>query len=122
VAEGRTVLSKLARRLSASDVEVEAEELRDESLARGATEIKACSGGDRVHVSGTLRTVTLRPRDGVPALEAELYDGSATLKIVWLGRRRIVGLEPGRTLTAYGRICSTDGARAMFNPSYELMP
>ena len=47
-------------------------------------------------VCGTLRSVTLRPRAGVPALVAELYDGSGTVQVVWLGRRQIAG-HPGRS-------------------------
>ena len=33
----------------------------------------------------TLRSVTLRPVDGVSCLEAELYDGSAAVTLIWLG-------------------------------------
>ena len=47
-----------------------------------------------VRLSGSLRTVTLRPRGGVPALEAELFDGSGALTLVWLGRRQITGISP----------------------------
>jgi hypothetical protein len=71
---------------------------------------------------GTLRTVTLRPRGGVPALEAELYDGTGTITVIWLGRRRISGVNPGRSLEIRGRIGRHDGQRIMYNPRYELMP
>ena len=76
----------------------------------------------RVRLEGHLRTVTLRPRGGVPALEAELSDGTGSLIIVWLGRRRIVGVEPGRDLVVEGRIGVAHGARTIFNPRYELLP
>jgi hypothetical protein len=72
-------------------------------------------------VTGTLRTVTLRPRAGVPALEAELWDGTGTISLIWLGRRRIGGIEPGRRLVAYGRLAVGDGGRVIFNPIYELL-
>ena len=74
-------------------------------------------------VCGTLRSVTLRPRAGVPALVAELYDGSGSLYVVWLGRRQIAGIEPGRRLriAGHGRP-QADGQRALFNPRYELVP
>jgi hypothetical protein len=39
---------------------------------------------------------------------------------VWLGRRRIPGIEPGRTLTAHGRFASFDGRQVIYNPRYEL--
>jgi hypothetical protein len=67
-----------------------------------------------------LRTVTLRPRGGVPALEAELYDGTSVLTVIWLGRRRIAGIEPGRAIEVQGRIGRQERARVMFNPRYEL--
>jgi len=76
----------------------------------------------RVLLRGTLRTVTLRPRGGVPALEAELYDGTGTITVIWLGRRTIAGVNPGRSIEISGRIGRHDGQRIMYNPRYELMP
>jgi len=77
---------------------------------------------EQVTLQGTLRTVTLRPRGGVPALEAELYDGTGTITVIWLGRRRILGIQPGRSLKIRGRIGRYDGHRVLYNPRYELMP
>ena len=71
-------------------------------------------------MQGTLKTVTLRPRGGVPALEAELYDGSGSISVVWLGRRRIGGISPGRAIRVEGRIGVQDDQRVMYNPRYEL--
>jgi hypothetical protein len=39
---------------------------------------------------------------------------------VWLGRRRIAGVEPGRQVEVTGRIGVQDGVRIMYNPRYEL--
>lgn len=77
---------------------------------------------EQVIVNGVLRTVTLRPRGGVPALEAELDDGSGVITIVWLGRRRISGVDPGRSVTVAGCIGRQGGVPIMFNPRYELRP
>lgn len=74
-----------------------------------------------VLLRGTLRTVTLRPRGGAPALEAELDDGTGTLTLVWLGRRRIAGITPGRDMQVTGRIGNFDGQRILYNPRYELL-
>ena len=76
----------------------------------------------RVRLRGTLRTVTLPPRGGVPALEAELYDGTGSLTVIWLGRRTIAGVTPGRSVEVQGRIGRHDGQRIIYNPRYELMP
>ena len=75
-----------------------------------------------VVVNGVLRTVTLRPRGGVPALEAELDDGSGVITVVWLGRRRITGVDPGRSVTVAGCIGRQGDVPIMFNPRYELRP
>jgi hypothetical protein len=39
---------------------------------------------------------------------------------VWLGRRRIAGIEPGRQIKVVGRCGHQDKMRVMFNPRYEL--
>jgi hypothetical protein len=88
----------------------------------GTTSIADAPDRERVTLRGALRTVTLRPRGGVPALEAELNDGSGVITVVWLGRRRIAGIEPGRAIEVQGRIGAYDGMRVMYNPRYELIP
>ncbi|GAA2414190.1 OB-fold nucleic acid binding domain-containing protein [Nonomuraea africana] len=109
-------------RLASTQAELEAEELREDADQAGATPIVSCGGRRRFCVAGTLRTVTLRPRGGAPALEAELYDGSDVIDLVWLGRRKIVGIEPGRIVKAEGLVSMQDGRKVMFNPRYELRP
>jgi hypothetical protein len=107
-------------RLSSSQEDLESEELREDAATAGCTRIGDCHDRQVVTVTGTLRTVTLRPRAGVPALEAELFDGTEGVTLVWLGRRRIPGIEPGRTIKAQGRIAMRDGHKVLYNPYYEL--
>jgi hypothetical protein len=109
-------------RLSSSQEELHSDELQQDALAVGCTPICNVHDRDIITVTGTLRAVTLRPRAGVPALEAELFDGSAALDVVWLGRRSIVGIEPGRMIIASGRISMNRGRPVLFNPRYELRP
>jgi hypothetical protein len=75
-----------------------------------------------VTLSGRLRTVVYTPRTNLPTLEAELFDGSGTVMLVWLGRRRIAGIEPGRELTVRGRMATRDDRSVLYNPYYELHP
>ena len=110
------------RRLATSQAELEAAELQEDLDRHGATPIASCGQRRRFCVAGTLRTVTLRPRGGVPSLEAELYDGSDVVDLVWLGRRKIIGIEPGRMVRAEGLISLQDGRKVIFNPRYELRP
>src|SRR5215472_3435258 len=75
-----------------------------------------------VDVAGTLRAVTLRPQGSTPTMEAELWDGTGKVTLVWLGRRDIPGIEPGRRLVVHGRMTTLKGERAIYNPRYELQP
>jgi hypothetical protein len=114
-------LRRFLRRLTSSNAELEAEELKKSAAGEaGATPIARCGERKRACVAGTLRTVTLRPRGGAPALEAELYDGTDVINLVWLGRRKIAGIDPGRRLRAEGLVSLQDGRKVMFNPRYEL--
>jgi hypothetical protein len=104
-----------------SDVEkLDADDLSREAQAQGAQRACDCQSGEEVTVLGRLRSVELRPRDAVATLEAELYDGTDGVMLIWLGRRRIPGIEPGRTLKARGRIAVRDGRKVLYNPYYEL--
>ncbi|HEX6468907.1 MAG TPA: OB-fold nucleic acid binding domain-containing protein [Streptosporangiaceae bacterium] len=113
-------LRRFFRRLASSKAELEAEDLQKSAGVEGATPICDCRVRGRACVAGTLRTVTLRPRGGAPALEAELYDGTDVINLVWLGRRKIAGIEPGRRLRAEGLVSIQDGRKVIFNPRYEL--
>lgn len=104
----------------ASGQELEAVELQRDVAEAGCCPIADATDRSHVELQGSLRTVTLRPRGGVPALEAELYDGSGVLTLIWLGRRRIAGIEPGRQIRVQGRLGVRDGHHFMFNPRYEL--
>ncbi len=82
--------------------------------------LKTIKRGQLVAVGGRLRSVVYTPHATVPVLEAELFDGSAAILLVWLGRRRIAGVEPGRKILAKGRIGLHDNRFAIYNPWYEL--
>ena len=99
---------------------LEAKELQIDAVKAGCCPIAEAADRSWVKLHGSLRTVTLVPRGGVPALEADLYDGSGSIRLVWLGRRRIAGIEPGRSIKVEGRIGVQDNGRVIFNPRYEL--
>jgi hypothetical protein len=98
----------------------QARELRQDTRKAGLVCIADAPLREKVVVQGTLKTVTLRPRGGVPALEAELYDGTGSISVIWLGRRRISGISPGTTIRVAGRIGQQGDERIIFNPRYDL--
>jgi hypothetical protein len=115
-------LRRALHRLTSPEHVLEAEMRREQAVEGGGTPVGRCGDRAQVCVVGMLRTVTIQPRGGSPSLQAELWDGSGTVDIVWIGRRRIPGIEPGRVIKAEGRMTLRDGRRVMFNPRYELRP
>lgn len=113
---------RLADRLSRSSVDIDSEALLQESSETGAVHIDSLQLRSRATVVGEVRSVTLRPREQVPALVVEISDGSGALHLVWLGRRTIPGIRPGVTLRATARVTRQRGTVTMFNPAYEIMP
>jgi len=120
---GRTgLLSRVTARLARTESEVEAQSLKENTGRLGGTPIIELADRCEASVCGAVRSVTLRPRVNVPALVVEIYDGSKTLNLIWLGRRRIGGIVPGTYLTAHGRVTFQHGIPTIFNPAYEIRP
>ena len=119
--EERGLLRRAVHRLTTQAHDLDAEDLQRQGDRIGATPVSACVDRTPVTVFGTVRSLTIRPRAGTPALEAELFDGADVVTLVWLGRRTIAGIEPGRQLRASGRITSAEGRRLIYNPRYELL-
>jgi hypothetical protein len=69
-----------------------------------------------------VRSISVRPKSNVPAFEVELFDGTGALTVIWLGRRRIAGVDPGRRMVVRGRLAQGGEHRVMYNPRYELKP
>ena len=80
---------RMLRKLT-SDVEVlDADDLSEDSERSGAQKACDCSRGQEVTVFGRLRTVEFCPQDAEASLEAELFDGTEGVTLIWMGRRRI---------------------------------
>jgi len=114
-------LRRAVNRLASEDDVLEARDLQRDCASAGATALTECQNRQQVDVMGTVRSLTLRPRAGTPTLEVDLYDGSGTVTLVWLGRRELAGIMPGRRMRAIGRITTSGDRRVIFNPRYELL-
>ena len=110
----------LRRRLTASAHHIDAAELQSEVERLSCVPVDQLTRGATAVVAGRLRAVVYTPTENVPTLQAELFDGSAAVTLLWLGRRRIAGIEPGRRLVVRGRVGVHDGQPAIYNPWYEL--
>jgi hypothetical protein len=112
--------------LGQSRSDAEADELRgrhaDDETPRDVTLLSACSPGDVVSVMGTIRSVTIRPAGRAPGTDIEIFDGSGSVNVVWMGRRRMAGIQAGRGIVVHGRMTCTTDNPTIYNPRYELAP
>lgn len=118
------VFRRMMRRLT-SDVEIlDADDLSSDAERSGAQRASDCACGQEVTVFGRLRSVEFCAQDaegdGKASMEAELFDGTEGVTLIWLGRRRIPGIEPGRTMRAHGRMALRNGRKVLYNPYYEI--
>ena len=88
----------------------------------GTVPIAECGYRQDVTVAGRVRSVRVQPWGGVASLEATLVDGSGdTIAAVFLGRRRVPGIQPGARLAVTGRVGNHHGRRSLLNPRYEIL-
>ena len=113
-------LKRMLRKLTSDVEELDAENLSGDAERSGAQRADMCSCGQEVTVLGRLRSVEYGPQDAAATLEAELFDGTEGVTLIWLGRRRIPGIEPGRTMRVHGRLALREGRKVLYNPYYEI--
>jgi hypothetical protein len=112
---------RLTRRLTESPEERDAGALSGEAAGTGAHRAIDCQRGQEVTMVGTLRSVQTNAKGCAGGVRAELFDGTDTVILVWLGQRRIPGIDSGRMLRVHGRVgMLEDGSKAIYNPHYEI--
>jgi len=114
-------LRRLSRRLTEDPEQRDVDELSCEAAETGAQRAIDCQRGQEVTMVGTLRSVEANAKGCAGGVRAELFDGTDTVLLVWLGQRRIPGIDTGRTLLVRGRLGKLDnGGKAIYNPHYEI--
>ena len=76
----------------------------------------------RAAVEGRVRSVEIRPVESNCVFEATVADDTGVLTAKFYGRQHIPGVEPGARVKLEGPVSLRDGAPAMINPAYELVP
>lgn len=88
--------------------------------APGLAPISQARAREVVRVGGRVTALTVLPLDEAPSLRATVSDDTGQIDAVFLGRRAIPGLEPGREVVLEGRVYEQGVERCLFNPRYEL--
>jgi hypothetical protein len=86
----------------------------------GTTAIGDATWRQKVTVEGRVKIVQLGAAAG-RSLEAQIYDETGGLRLLFMGRTQIPGLECGALIRATGRVGRYRGHLAIANPVYELL-
>ncbi|MGH9096204.1 MAG: amino acid permease, partial [Acidimicrobiales bacterium] len=88
---------------------------------KGTIPIGQAQWRNRVRVAGRIKSVRVQPRAGTSNLECVLADDTGKLLLVFQGRRRIPGVQPGARLVVEGMVGDWGHHQAILNPDYELI-
>ena len=85
----------------------------------GTTPIGSVTWRQRVTIEGRVRQVQVGTTGG-KSLEVQVFDETGGVRLLFFGRTRIAGLEPGALLRATGMVGKYKGHLALANPRYEI--
>lgn len=89
--------------------------------AKNATKIGEIQWRKRAEVVGKVTGIRVAPKKSSPLVEIEIWDETGGVRLQFIGRREIAGLEVGSTLRAEGMVGEEDGKLTILNPSYEII-
>ena len=115
------LFKKAFGRFSQDEGERRAETIREWAAGvPGTTAIVEAKPRTVARVAGVVEGIRVRPREGVPAIEAVVTDGSGSVTAVWLGRRTLPGLSLGCRMVLEGRLGGDPRNLQVMNPRYEF--
>jgi hypothetical protein len=113
-------LRKFVDRLTKPTDQLDRENLAEWCTNLGLSALDDIAMRQPVRVGGEVRSIRIVPRAGADALEATISDGHGVLTAVFLGRRKILGISPGRRVFLEGVVTSDGSTNVMYNPVYEF--
>ncbi len=87
----------------------------------GVFPIASVKWKQRVTIEGRIKIVQVGTTAG-KSLEAQVFDASGGMRLLFFGRTRIPGIEPGSLVRVTGTVGEYKGHLALANPRYELLP
>lgn len=113
-------LRKFVDRLTKPIDQIDREHLAEWCEKSGLVALNEVETRRPVRVGGEVRSIRIVPRAGADALEATISDGQGVLTAVFLGRRKILGISPGRRVFLEGVVTNDGTSKVMYNPLYEF--
>lgn len=120
-----SIVARLRARLGAIVVDDDGAREQERRASGSSASSTPTSCRTRITVTGRVLSVTVRSKsEGGSDLIIELapFDRDAPpASLVMLGRREVVGINPGASLRVHGMAADIKGRVTLFNPAYELL-
>jgi hypothetical protein len=75
----------------------------------------------RARVQGFIKSMRIQPWADTASLECVVVDQTGGILLVFLGRRKVAGVDLGREIVAEGMVGQSRGYLAVLNPDIELL-
>lgn len=82
--------------------------------------IVECTPRARVKVSGVVQQLGINLETGW--FEAQIADPTGSVRLIWMGMRRLTCLHEGAIVVAKGRLAVVEGQPTIYNPEFSVLP
>ena len=110
------------KKLAPSVAELDRTRLQDRYSGLDITSICDVRLREPARLGGEVQGLRVVPRSGSSSLEVTVTDGSGRAVGVFLGRRSLPGVTPGRGVVLEGVPRKEGGRCVLLNPAYTLLP
>lgn len=112
----------MTRQFVPSRTDLEALDGRESVAGLGVSPIESAVPRAFVRVAGVVVALTYPPKESHAQLTVRIHDGTGAISLVFLGRRDVPGVLPGRRMIAEGVVAERNGQCVIFSPAYQLLP
>lgn len=112
----------MTRQFVPSRTDLEARDGKESLAGLAVSPISSAVPRERVRVAGVVVALTYPPKDAHATLTVRIHDGTGAISLVFVGRRDVPGVGPGRRIIAEGVVAERDGQCVIFSPAYQLLP
>lgn len=115
--------NKITSILGTTRDDIDADEEKKITTQLGVTPISNIVERQKVKIAGVLQAITYHPisSSSVLGVGATLFDGTAYIDVIWVGRRKIPGITVGVHITVEGIVVKHNGRLVIMNPTYEII-
>jgi hypothetical protein len=116
-------LRRITKGFKSSTDDIHRERLTDrfDTSALGTIPIADAPTRARIRIAGEVARLRVVPRAGSPSLEVTVDDGTGRALVIFTGRKRIAGIDPGRALVLEGTARDEHNRLVLMNPGYTLL-